>query len=137
MPEVPHWPEQEYRDRAGNQPDPTGIPLRRCLFAAISGETISGYAAARVLHIGPDSEAELESVAVAPSHRRQGIGLALCEAAIRWATTQGATTFILEVRSRSAGARRLYATLGLAESGLRKGYYHAPDDDAVLMCRAL
>jgi ribosomal-protein-alanine N-acetyltransferase len=77
--------------------------------------------------------AELESVAVANSVRRSGIGRALCDAVIAWAREQGAAEIELEVRTSSSGAIALYTQLGFATVGARAKYYRGPVEDAVLM----
>lgn len=96
----------------------------------------SGFALGRVIA----DEAELLTIAVDPHARRTGAGRRLLQAFEAEAQTRGATTAFLEVASDNAPARGLYASGGWAESGLRKGYYHAPDGariDAVVMCRSL
>lgn len=83
-------------------------------------------------------EAELLTLAVDPQARRTGIGyrlLADFEAAARH---RQASRAFLEVAADNAGARRLYARAGYAESGRRRGYYRMPDGtavDAILMSR--
>jgi ribosomal-protein-alanine N-acetyltransferase len=47
------------------------------------------------------------------------------------AVSEGARHITLEVRSENDAARRLYARLGLAPVGVRKGYYG--DDDALIL----
>jgi ribosomal-protein-alanine N-acetyltransferase len=39
----------------------------------------------------------------------------------------------LEVRSANLFPRQLYTSLGFVQQGIRKRYYRAPTDDAVLM----
>ncbi len=43
----------------------------------------------------------------------------------------------LEVRVSNAGAQGLYRTLGFRLVGLRRGYYKAPTEDALLMAMRL
>ncbi len=124
-PDAPHWAEQAYRvalegGREG---------LQRCVFAAWLDDELVGFAAGSVVA----GTAELESVAVQASARRQGLGKALCAAVIAWEWAQAAETVELEVRERSTGARALYMELGFKECGRRPAYYRNPVDDAVLM----
>ena len=49
----------------------------------------------------------------------------------RSSVAAGAKHLTLEVRSENSAARALYASLGLAPVGVRKGYYG--DDDALIM----
>jgi len=65
--------------------------------------------------------------------RREGIGSALCRAVMDWSRREGAHEITLEVRAGSAGAIRLYGGLGFVAVGRRPGYYHDPQEDAVIM----
>jgi ribosomal-protein-alanine N-acetyltransferase len=46
---------------------------------------------------------------------------------------QGARRLDLDVRAGNAAAIRLYQRAGCREMGRRRGYYHDPEEDAVLM----
>ncbi len=81
--------------------------------------------------------AELESIAVSPQTRRQGVGKALCQQIIVWSRQVGAHTLELEVRASSHGALALYRSLGFIEQGRRPGYYRNPSEDALLMAASL
>jgi [ribosomal protein S18]-alanine N-acetyltransferase len=81
--------------------------------------------------------AELESVAVAPAARREGVGKALCEEVFAWCKREGAKEISLEVRSQNAAAIALYRSLGFEAAGVRRGYYRDPEDDAILMQREI
>lgn len=83
-------------------------------------------------------EAEIHDVQVAPEHRRHGIGSALVQSALRAARERGAQWLYLEVRESNAAARQLYLAQGFTECGRRPGYYHAPEEAAILMrCRVV
>ncbi|MCB2127322.1 MAG: GNAT family N-acetyltransferase [Rhodobacteraceae bacterium] len=85
-------------------------------------------------------EAELLTLAVAPSARRRGTGAALVAGFLDRAATAGAGRAFLEVSADNAAARALYAQAGFAEAGRRPGYYRRPDGgatDALLLARAL
>ncbi|WP_162538186.1 GNAT family N-acetyltransferase [Granulicella sp. WH15] len=126
-PEAPHWAEVEYAGRVAGEEE--GELMRRCLLVAAASETVVGYAAARVVA----GEAELETVAVDASARRQGIGRELCRAVMEWSRLHGAEVMDLEVRAASLGPQRLYAELGFMPTGRRRDYYQEPPDDAVMM----
>ncbi len=133
---APHWPPSAYAAIL----DPAAPP-RRCIFVAQAGDSVVGFAAG-LLHPAasdgaPDRLAELESVAVAPSARRCGIGRALCVAVLDWCRAHGASEVMLEVRASSGGAIALYTGLGFVGAGRRPRYYHDPDDDALVMRLAL
>ena len=125
IPTAPHWPRAAY---AAILADDIFAP-RRCLMVASDGELL-GFAVG-VVH--PAGDAELESIAVAESARRQGIAGALCTAVANWCSQQGTTELLLEVRAASAGAIALYTKLGFTAVGRRPGYYRQPNDDAVVM----
>jgi [ribosomal protein S18]-alanine N-acetyltransferase len=128
--EAPHWEERHY---AAIVQVPAGSLQQRVLLAAEWRGEIVAYTVASLVA----DQAELESIAVLPGARRQGIGRALCGAAIRWAVANGAEHIVLEVRSANAAAQAMYSQLGFVNAGLRKGYYSHPTDDAVLMASKL
>lgn len=76
---------------------------------------------------------DLCNMAVVPSCRRRGIGRKLLAEAIRLSTERGAEEIFLEVRESNHPAIALYKNLGFQKIGIRKGYYHAPAEDAVIM----
>jgi GNAT superfamily N-acetyltransferase len=59
----------------------------------------------------------LISMWVAPEARRQGIGSALIDALLQWATTRGLTRLILDVAERNAPAIALYGRKGFIPTG--------------------
>ena len=122
--EAPHWTEAEYRAIV----EGSGV-VRRCLLVAKRGDELVGFAVGKVVA----SEAELESVVVRAAARRGGVGRALCGAVVAWGWEQGASVMELEVRASSVGAIALYGGLGFVTVGRRRGYYSAPEDDALLM----
>lgn len=81
--------------------------------------------------------AEVLTVGVVPSARRQGIGRRLLDALLTEARSRGAREAFLEVRVDNEAARKLYEREGFAEVGLRRGYYNAGRVDAVVMNREL
>ena len=131
VPEAPHWGESIYREILLQEPGE--IKLNRALFVAADNGRIVGFAVVAVVA----DQAELESIAVDPERRRLGVGRALSGAVILWGHGAGAQEMLLEVRSASAEARALYDRLGFRETGLRRGYYSDPPDDAVLMSISL
>ncbi|MDN5568809.1 MAG: GNAT family N-acetyltransferase, partial [Paracoccus sp. (in: a-proteobacteria)] len=81
-------------------------------------------------------EAELLTLAVAPSARRKGTGRQLVARFASTAQGMGATDAFLEVASDNLAARALYSDLGWLEAGVRRGYY-GPRTDAIVMCLTL
>ena len=78
-------------------------------------------------------EGEIVNVAIHPSYRQKGYGAELVRALIQLGKELGAERFFLEVRKGNVSGRALYASLGFAECGIRKGFYENPREDAVLM----
>lgn len=85
-------------------------------------------------------EAEVLTLAVAPNARCRGLGTQLMHAFLAQAAVRGATTAFLEVASDNPAAIGLYTRLGFAQTGLRKGYFQAPNGqrtDALVLARAI
>lgn len=81
-------------------------------------------------------EAEILTLAVRPSGRRQGLGARLVRAAEARALAAGAERIFLEVAEDNPGARALYAGLGFQPMGRRPRYYArqtGPSVDALLL----
>jgi len=81
-------------------------------------------------------EAEILTLAVAPTARRRGLGHALVTIAASHAQQSGAQALFLEVALSNIAARALYAQLGFTEAGRRKGYYArqgSPPEDALIL----
>lgn len=118
---APHWTELVYERAIARE---TG----RCVFVA-EQYVLCGFAVAALVA----NEAELESVVVAQPSQRRGLGRALCMAIVDWAIAAEATAVGLEVRAGSYGAIALYEVLGFRRAGLRRDYYAAPTEDALMM----
>ena len=85
-------------------------------------------------------EAEILTLAVLPTARRQGLGHRLVEEAAVAATKGGAARLFLEVAEDNAPARALYDRAGFSQIGRRKAYYAQGDGsrtDALVMSRNL
>jgi len=99
-------------------------------YAVAVGEAdeVLGYAGLRVA----GAQADIQTIAVAPSARRQGIGRALIVELLEEARGRGATEVFLEVRADNASARALYESLGFREIGVRPRYYSGRVDAVVM-----
>jgi ribosomal-protein-alanine N-acetyltransferase len=82
-------------------------------------------------------EAEIANIAVAPDTQRAGIGARLLDAALAHAASQRCVAVYLEVRESNRAARALYAGRGFEEVGRRRRYYRLPEEDALVLRRAL
>lgn len=81
-------------------------------------------------------EAEVLTVAVRPSARRQGLGRRLLEQSMVQSLALGAQTLFLEVARSNSPALNLYLQAGFEQSGLRRAYYAKPDgtrEDALVL----
>ena len=92
-------------------------------------DKILGFA---VLHCFGE-EAELFNVAVSPEVRRRGIADALMRDVMAGAKKKDVTRILLEVRRSNVPAISLYAKYGFELLGLRKNYYDAPVEDALIL----
>lgn len=128
-PGAPRWKPQTWQFVL----ESAGADSRRVVLVAESGTELAGFG---VLGRAHDS-AEIESVAVSVAWRRRGLGRTICSELLAWAREHGATQAFLEVRMSNRSAQWLYKSLGFQESGIRRGYYHDPDEDALVMTVAL
>lgn len=94
------------------------------------GATIAGFA---IMRYG-DDVAHLNLLAVAPAHRRRGIGRALLQWLEETALTAGTFIIGLELRAENAAARGFYRALGYRELGQIPGYYQGVES-AIRMSR--
>lgn len=80
-------------------------------------------------------ELHINSLAVDPAWRRQGMARRLVGEVVRDAAAAGATQATLEVRRSNTAALALYERLGFACEGVRKDYYQSPREDALVLWR--
>ena len=78
-------------------------------------------------------ELHINSLAVAPALRRQGVGSELMRAVLAKAREEGATKATLEVRRSNEPARALYERLGFDVEAIRPDYYTNPREDALIL----
>ncbi len=79
-------------------------------------------AAFAIMHFG-DEVAHLNLLAVAPEHRRQGLGRRLMDWLTRTAVEAGVFRINLELRTHNQAARVFYEQLGFEQLGVVPGYY--------------
>ena len=96
---------------------------------AMDGEEVLGLA----LFHRMGYEGELYNIAVWPKYRGRGIGKALLQDVMENAKKNEVTRIYLEVRRSNDPAREMYRKAGFQICGIRKNYYEAPVEDAVLM----
>lgn len=78
-------------------------------------------------------ELHINSLAVDESLRRRGLARRLLRHVILDARESGARSATLEVRQSNHAARLLYEGLGFHVEGLRRDYYQAPREDALIL----
>lgn len=133
-PEAPQWRPDAY---AAYLPSASQPPICRTALVAEQDGQVLAFAAATLLLEGEQNLCQLDSVAVVPRTRRQGIASALVRAIVAWAQDNGGRHLSLEVRASNAAAIALYQGLGFREEGRRSRYYADPQEDALLLGRAV
>lgn len=103
-------------------------PALRSWWVAHDNGKLIGFAGGMVV----DGDIEILDVAVAAEHRREGIARKLLSHVSYDAQMLGCTTASLEVEAGNNVAISLYASLGFAEIGRRRGYYGAGVDALVM-----
>ena len=91
--------------------------------------TVLGYAGLML----NGSEADVQTLAVLPAARGQGLGGRLLAELVAWAAGQGAGAVLLEVRADNRAAIALYRQFGFEQISLRRRYYQPGDVDALIM----
>ncbi|MFM7333209.1 MAG: GNAT family N-acetyltransferase [Tabrizicola sp.] len=117
----PHWPPLEIARSVWAE---GGIgPARIAVMDRVAGRKAALLGriddrSAGVAFVACDgSEAMVHALEVRESHRRQGLGKTLLQAAANWAASQGASRLSLVVTRQNAAARALYARLGMEVVG--------------------
>jgi ribosomal-protein-alanine N-acetyltransferase len=80
-------------------------------------------------------ELHINTLAVHPCWRRQGVASLLLTHVLDDAVRLGAEKATLEVRRSNEGARKLYERFGFEVGGVRKEYYRQPVEDALILWR--
>jgi ribosomal-protein-alanine N-acetyltransferase len=78
-------------------------------------------------------EAEILNLAVIPAKRRKGEGRALLKAAMDEFRARQVSRVFLEVRESNETGIAFYEKQGFSKTGRRAGYYHDPDEGAIVM----
>lgn len=115
------WSERSFRNEINH---PYGV-----FYVALIGDEVVGYAGEWLVV----DEAHVTTVAVAPHHRRKGIGHALTVELLKTAKERGMACSTLEVRAGNEPAIELYKALGYVETARRKAYYPDNQEDALVM----
>jgi ribosomal-protein-alanine N-acetyltransferase len=92
---------------------------------------IAGYAG--LLAPAGSGQADIQTIAVASSARRHGIGRAMMVALLEEARHRAAAEVFLEVRADNPNAEALYASLGFEQIAVRPKYYQPDGVNAHIM----
>ena len=82
-------------------------------------------------------EAEIARIAVDDTVRRQGVGRGILDCVCQCSKAKNIKRLLLDVRESNASARRFYEQYGFIVDGIRRNFYEKPNENAVLMSKAL
>ena len=80
-------------------------------------------------------ELHINTLAVAPEHRRRRVATRLLTRVLGEAAAAGVRKATLEVRASNQAALLLYERLGFHVTAVRERYYTQPDEDALILWR--
>lgn len=98
-------------------------------------EQLVGYAG--LSKIAGSELSDIQTIAVSPSARGEGLGKTLMIQLLNEAHRLGSTETLLEVRADNPVAQNLYLSLGFEQIDVRKNYYKPDNVDAIVMRLAL
>lgn len=101
---------------------------RHYVVAEDEGELVGYAGLASVGH-----QADVQTVAVAPTAQGRGIGRLLLDELLAEARRRDATEVLLEVRAENEPAIALYRRAGFERIGVRRGYYQPGGTDALVL----
>ncbi len=128
-------------DIAQTAPDPWGLsdfetlpqkPHNPC-WVLLSNNVVVGFACFLTVL----DTADLQLVAVAPSHRGKGCARLLLDASFENLQKCGTKKVLLELRHSNTSAMNLYMRLGFQVLAKRRGMYRNPMEDGLLMVKEL
>lgn len=115
------WSKQAFEDSMK-------LPNYIFLVGEINGEVL-GYCGL----VCTDTDGNITSIAVKKELRNKGIGYVILKAMVDAAKEKGLIGMTLEVRKSNEPAIKLYEQAGFNNAGVRKDFYVAPKEDAVIM----
>ena len=119
------WTGEQYRAMLGNE----GFKV----FGLRQGPRLVAYLS--FYHVA--DEMEIHNLAVAPEDRGHGCATRLLSVVLQMAAKMGIKKCFLEVRENNEPARRLYASAGFEQQGVRKRYYPDTREDALVLVKHL
>lgn len=109
----------------------TRSPVAHLFVLRLPGCRVAGFCTCWIV----GDELHINTLAVDHPYRGAGLGTYLMSEVLRLAADAGARRATLEVRTSNVAARRLYERLGFQLGGVRRGYYTAPEEDALILWR--
>lgn len=116
------WSASQYKEEFS-------APTRHFVVAVDEQQSIIGYAG--VFAPGA-AEADVLTIGVVPTERGKGIARQLMAMITDWASQQGSTAMMLEVKVDNVEAIGLYESLGYSKLNVRKDYFGAGLDAVVM-----
>ena len=116
------WSASQYKEEFSSS-------TRYFVVAVDEAQSIIGYAG---VFAPGGAEADVLTVGVVPSHRGKGVARHLMALITDWATQQGSTAIMLEVKVDNLEAIGLYESLGYSKLNTRNGYFGAGLDALVM-----
>ena len=116
------WSASQYKEEFS-------APTRHFVVALDETESIIGYAG---VFAPGGAEADVLTVGVIPNQRGKGIARQLMAQITDWASQQGSTAMMLEVKVDNLEAIGLYDSLGYSKLNIRKHYFGAGLDAHVM-----
>jgi [ribosomal protein S18]-alanine N-acetyltransferase len=126
------WSERSFREELDDAATGQLLVLRRPFDAADPGRGIVAYGAYRVVA----GEMHVLNLAVAPEHRRLGLGSFLLARVLEQGSRHRAERVLLEVRRSNTAAQALYERFGFVTLAARRDYYQEPREDALVLVRS-
>lgn len=80
-------------------------------------------------------EGQITNIATHPDFRRMGLGEKIVLSLIEYCKENGLVFLSLEVRESNVAAIGLYEKLGFSSAGVRKNFYTAPVENAIVMIK--
>ena len=105
------------------------MPSARATVMVDAEDTVVAYC----ILITAADQGEVANLAVAKRAQRNRLASQLLADALRYARTRHVVSVYLEVRESNLAARALYRSQNFQEIGRRKGYYHRPPEDALVL----
>jgi len=125
------WSARNFREELDDAARGQLIVLRAPLESPHPWRGIVGYCAYRVAA----DEMHVLNLAVAPEHRRAGLGRFLLARALEQGARRGAERALLEVRRSNREALALYERFDFVIVAVRRDYYADPREDALVLAR--